>query len=447
MTDQQQPEPTLPPYEFVQAESGVDGVDVFVPKEETVEQQSETVAFSCPNCLTKTAYSAKDRGLTCTSCGYFEPLDTETTDPDQLKKFPFDMAFYQQAAHGWGGVRDEIECQNCYAKISLDEGQLTTRCPFCASQKVVHHKASHDELRPLSVIPFTKTIEDITPSVSNWLGNSWMLPNELRRSAAMKRFVGIYLPFWIIDADVKGKWKAEFAVKVDSGVPTKWEWKSGSFSERFANFIVTGTKHVTSGLLDNIADYNLTLLQPYNPSYLVGWQAQAYESTLEEAHQEAREQIRFELQDDVRRRAQQSHKTYMRNFQFGTNYENEGWRYILLPVYLSAYTFRDKTYQVVVNGQIGSVSGSRPVNWFVVYTVMVAAFIPALLVCCAITGLVSVADEIDAGICLIPVGVAAICAFVALRTHTIARRIVNPDDRQKSDIEQYFEGMVPWELE
>lgn len=429
---------------FVQTESSMEGFEVYVPEDEAEQDPAEAVAFACPNCLAKTAYSAADRGLTCTNCGYFEPLDTTSKDASQLDKFPFDLDLYQQAAHGWGGVRDEVECQNCYARISLDEGQLTTKCPFCASQKVVHHKAEHDALRPLSVIPFIKTVEDVKPGVSQWLGNSWMLPNDLRTAAVLKNFTGIYLPFWIVDMDVSGKWKAEFGTRRNDR--TVWKWRSGKFNEAVRNFIVTGTKHVTPGLLESISNYDLKVLQGYDPSYLVGWQAQAYEHTLEQAWRDAREEVRFGLQDDIRRQAKRSNSGMMRKFSFNMNYADEGWRYVLLPVYLSAFTFREKTYQVVVNGQTGSISGSRPVNWPIVYAAMFAIFIPGILFACAFSSLFFAVEDMDAQACVVPLAALALCAFLAMRTHRIARRIANPDDRQKTEFEQYMEGMVPWEM-
>jgi hypothetical protein len=35
----------------------------------------------------------------------------------------------------------------------------------------------------------------------------------------------------------------------------------------------------------------------------------------------------------------------------------------LLPVYLANYTYAHKTYQVMINGQTGTITGQRPVDW------------------------------------------------------------------------------------
>jgi len=60
-------------------------------------------------------------------------------------------------------------------------------------------------------------------------------------------------------------------------------------------------------------------------------------------------------------------------------YEDESWRYILLPVYLAAYTYQGKTNQVIINGQSGRIAGQRPANWRKVVYLGLAALLPALL--------------------------------------------------------------------
>jgi hypothetical protein len=36
---------------------------------------------------------------------------------------------------------------------------------------------------------------------------------------------------------------------------------------------------------------------------------------------------------------------------------------VLLPVWMSAYRFRNKTYRFLVNGQTGEVAGESPLSW------------------------------------------------------------------------------------
>jgi hypothetical protein len=51
----------------------------------------------------------------------------------------------------------------------------------------------------------------------------------------------------------------------------------------------------------------------------------------------------------------------------------------LLPVYLATYTFGGTVYQLMINGQSGTVAGQKPVAWWKVWLVVAAIALPGLL--------------------------------------------------------------------
>jgi hypothetical protein len=51
-------------------------------------------------------------------------------------------------------------------------------------------------------------------------------------------------------------------------------------------------------------------------------------------------------------------------------------KHVLLPVWLASYRWRNKPYQVVVNGRTGAVSGERPYSgWKIAFAVIVALIV------------------------------------------------------------------------
>jgi hypothetical protein len=69
----------------------------------------------------------------------------------------------------------------------------------------------------------------------------------------------------------------------------------------------------------------------------------------------------------------------IRNFSMTLDFSSESWRYILLPVYLAPYRYLNETYQVIVNGQTGSIAGQRPVDWRKLWLVVAAIVSPGVL--------------------------------------------------------------------
>jgi hypothetical protein len=57
-----------------------------------------------------------------------------------------------------------------------------------------------------------------------------------------------------------------------------------------------------------------------------------------------------------------------------TRYADIRFKHILLPVWISAFRFRDRVYRFLVNGRTGEVQGERPYSaWKIAFAVLLAA--------------------------------------------------------------------------
>ena len=68
-----------------------------------------------------------------------------------------------------------------------------------------------------------------------------------------------------------------------------------------------------------------------------------------------------------------------------TRYSEIKFKHVLLPVWVSAYRFRNKTYRFLVNGQTGEVAGESPLSWQTV-TLLVIAIVVVILIAIALSG-------------------------------------------------------------
>jgi hypothetical protein len=60
-----------------------------------------------------------------------------------------------------------------------------------------------------------------------------------------------------------------------------------------------------------------------------------------------------------------------------TYYSDITFKYILLPVWISAYRFKDRNFQFLVNARTGEVQGERPYSWIKI--TLLVLFIIALI--------------------------------------------------------------------
>jgi hypothetical protein len=219
--------------------------------------------------------------------------------------------------------------------------------------------------------------------LQNWLAQGWMHPPQLRQAAGSARLNGVYLPFWIFSARLSTSWQAEVGKKRtrttwDGKRKTEIKWKkqAGRLNLKISDMLTPGSKKISAALLQRLYPFELSALTVYDPAYLAGWQAQVYDVGLRPAWDQARAWMRQQAQVAVRRKINSRH---VRNLALTADLQDERWRYVLLPVYLSAYRFKDQTYQVLVNGQTGKVAGQKPLDWRRVGGALAGLILPGLV--------------------------------------------------------------------
>ena len=52
-------------------------------------------------------------------------------------------------------------------------------------------------------------------------------------------------------------------------------------------------------------------------------------------------------------------------------------KHVLLPIWVAAFRYRGKVYQILVNGQTGEVQGARPYSWIKITLAVAAAIVVA----------------------------------------------------------------------
>ena len=69
-----------------------------------------------------------------------------------------------------------------------------------------------------------------------------------------------------------------------------------------------------------------------------------------------------------------------RNLNVDAVFSEQTFKHILVPIWLVAYTYGSKTFQVVVNGYTGTIAGRHPLSWIKITLAVLAALIVVLIV-------------------------------------------------------------------
>ncbi len=378
--------PWTPPENFVEIPSSDPAIHIWAPEPQT-ESTRPAQTYNCPNCGAPTQFEITVRGIACRHCGYqVQPHSKNIGTTAQELEFRTETI--QQANKTWIENRDQLHCENCGADLLAEKNDISVKCPFCASNKIILNKTPSQEFFPSALLPFRKKQQEVETTLQTWLGKGWFHPTELQSSARINKLSPIYVPAWTFDTVIDAQWKALVGYEhqeryYDSSSKSwktktviKWRWEDGRVNRSIDDYLISGSNKIQDHLFHKVAAFDLSALMEFSPDYLVGIKAQLYSKHLPEAWEEAKNKLRDMMKtacyDDIP-------TSHVRNFSLVADFQNETWRIIFLPIYIITYLYQNQTFQVVVNGQTNQLAGQKPVDWNKIWLAFAGLLSPGIL--------------------------------------------------------------------
>ena len=357
-----------------------------MPAPEPVNTQRKAERHPCPSCGAELVFDPESAGLVCPYCGTKVAI---ADSAGQVEERPYEEFLRPSAAQlevlAAGAL--EVTCQRCGATVTFTPPEVAGECSFCGSTMVAQPKAADPIVGPESVLPFAITPQQATAAFKAWLAGLWFAPNALKRLARHQSIDGVYLPLWAYDPDTVSDYAGERGeyyyvtetyTETDSQGRqvnrtrqvrhTRWYPASGRVARPFDDVLVPATTSVSRSRLDSLQPWDLARLRPYEPAFLSGFKAQRYQVDLAAGFELAKQvMVPVIVQDaaaDIGGDEQRVHDVR-------TVYSSITFKHLLLPVYLGAYRFKEKSYQVMVNARTAEVQGDRPYSpWKIAFLVL-----------------------------------------------------------------------------
>jgi DNA-directed RNA polymerase subunit RPC12/RpoP len=352
--------------------------------------------FRCPGCGADLQFAPEDGCLTCPYCGRQERIAPATGPVEERPYEDYLRAHADSMAPIAAGAL-EVSCQTCGATVTFTPPMVAGECDFCGSPIVAQPRDADPVVAPEGVLPFKVTSDAANGAIRDWLGSLWFAPNALKRLAQTEGLGGVYIPFWTYDAYTQSRYEGErgehyyttesytetdaqgnSVTKTRQVRHTRWWPASGTVERWFDDILVPATKSLQPARLAALAPWDLTELTAYDPAYLSGYKAQRYQVSLPEGFELAKQQAAPVIEQDVRRDIGGDEQRVTR---VATAYSAITFKHLLLPVYVGAYRFGDRVFQLAVNGRTGEVQGERPYSfWKILFFVLTLMLVLALAV-------------------------------------------------------------------
>ena len=348
--------------------------------EETQAKSSE-LKKACVNCGAELRYAPGTTELKCEYCGYTQEIPPSEEGFEELEL----MAYLNEM--GSQSHSEEImmlHCKNCGANQHVEENYKSLHCVYCSMPLIVEDAYKEDWILPGAVLPFKLDQKQAHAIFKKWVKGLWFAPNKLQKATLDPQSTkGLYSPYWTFDAQLFANYTGQrgeyyYVTKtVGSGKNrrtvqerrTRWYPASGSVSGFVDDTLIKASQQKAGIIPTKIARWNLKDLQDFNSSYLAGFVTEKYTIPLKDGHLSANKEAE-QIADRWARRdiggdTQQVSSINMKLTE-------ETFKHILLPVYISAYSYKNKRYNFFVNGQSGVISGQRPYSFWKIFFLVVA---------------------------------------------------------------------------
>jgi DNA-directed RNA polymerase subunit RPC12/RpoP len=350
----------------------------------TTRADPSTRTFPCRQCGARLEYAPGTTVLRCPYCGFEQQVaggDTAIEEHDYV-------AWQTSPIKPTGRVgAHALKCPKCGAQTESDD--LSTLCPFCGAP-IIADVDPTEQISPEGVVPFHVDRAGAQNAIRQWVGSRWFAPNRLKKAGTAETLKGTYLPHWTFDAStqthysgMRGQhyWETETYTEMVDGQPqtrtrevmrTQWWPASGEVARAFDDVLVLGSTRLSPDRVAALSPWSLDGAKTYQPDYLSGYQTLRYDVQPDQGLELAKQQMRSVIQDDCRADIggdeQQVHS-------MDTSYTDLMFKLMLLPVWVAAYLYGGKTYQVFVNAHTGQVVGERPYSIPKIVAAVVAGLI------------------------------------------------------------------------
>ena len=343
--------------------------------------------FPCDECGADLEFSIGTQSLKCPYCGAVKTVDIPDEKPiiehdfrEMVEKLKNRLA--PLPADEESSVAEHaIRCNSCGAEVVFQGTLTSSQCPYCACP--LQRDKIHDAPSRISVdgvLPFQVAESDAAGRLRGWVQSLWWAPNEFINQGVNGKFNGIYLPYYTFDALTFTRYAGQrgdnYYVTVGEGkdqhqeLRVSWSFRSGEFQRFFDDVLIVAASDQNASLIESLEPWPLENCIPFTQQVLAGFFAMTYDIPLEEGFKVACQRMDSAISIDVRQRigGDEQNVTSQK-----TNYGDVTFKHLLLPVWLLAYRYKERSYRVVINAVTGEVSGERPYSAVKIFCAVVAA--------------------------------------------------------------------------
>lgn len=331
---------------------------------------ADVLEYKCPNCGGAITFDSGLQKMKCPYCDAEFEMEAlkkydEALKNDKNEEIQWDTSAGTEWEEGEAdGLRTYV-CKSCGGEIVGDENTAATSCPYCDNPVVMTGQFS-GALRPDYVIPFKLDKKAAKQGLLKHLKGKFLLPKVFKDQNHIDEIKGLYVPFWLFDADVDADIRYR-ATRLRHWSDSKYDYTETSFytveragSVAFDHIPVDGSTKMEDDLMESIEPFNFNEATDFQTAYLAGYLADKYDVSAEQSIERANQRVKAST-DQAFKSTVQGYATVNAESS-NIRLKNGVAKYTLYPVWLLNTSWNGKKYTFAMNGQTGKFVGDLPID-------------------------------------------------------------------------------------
>jgi predicted RNA-binding Zn-ribbon protein involved in translation (DUF1610 family) len=329
----------------------------------------------CKSCGAILKFAPGTNTLQCEYCGHENEI-TVSKEAEPIVELDFHANISNEASSNKETQQlSTVKCTGCGAEATLKPNVTADECAFCGTALVLKNASITTLIKPKSVLPFKVDKKQAGESFMKWLGTLWFAPGDLRKYATTDKLNGMYIPYWTYDTktdtDYSGergvdRYETEYYTVTENGqtvqksrtvTVTDWYSASGDVQDEFDDVLVNASNSLPREYVEALEPWDLESLAPFNENYLAGFRSESYQIGLKDGFEMAKDKMQSTIDNSIRADIGGDHQ---RIHSKNTAYNNITFKHTLLPLWISSYKYRDKSFRFLINARTGETKGDRP---------------------------------------------------------------------------------------
>ena len=326
--------------------------------------------YKCPNCGGAIRFDPGTQEMACPYCRSVISVEAlKAMDEEAALSQESESIDLEYQGGGWRQGEQQgmavYSCDTCGGEIVGDETLGSTSCPFCGTPVVMTSKFA-GTLRPDMIIPFKLGKDAALAALGKHYLRKKLLPGVFKDRSHLDEVKGIYVPFWLFDADADAHIEYR-ATKVRSWSDKDYNYRETSVFRvvreggiGFSQVPVDGSKAIDDTLMESIEPFSMTAAVDYQSAYLAGYYANKYDVDAKESTPRANDRIKNSTVAEFAGTV--TGYSTVTPQSANIRLKNGAVHYALFPVWLLSTRWSGQKFVFAMNGQTGKFVGDLPLD-------------------------------------------------------------------------------------